>query len=283
MLSLRNRFGIPGVISVIALVFAMLGGAYAASNSSGGGKATASAKAKRGPRGPKGATGPAGPQGSAGAKGDAGAAGKDGGQGLQGSQGLPGKSVAVAKYSGPECAGSEEGATVEVAGEPLTKKIVCDGAPGVDGANGAPGAPGSPWTAGGTLPVGATETGSWELPAGPAGSTTAVSFPIPLAAELDNGHFFYVPKGGTPPAECENAAHAGTASPANPEAEPGYFCIYAAAGSIEANVAFVSHKSATEAFIGNIGASTSGAILLAAATVTGGQLGYFGGTWAVTG
>ena len=30
--TLRTRFGIPGVISVIALVFAMLGGAYAANN-----------------------------------------------------------------------------------------------------------------------------------------------------------------------------------------------------------------------------------------------------------
>ena len=29
--TLRTRFGIPGVISVIALVFAMFGGAYAAS------------------------------------------------------------------------------------------------------------------------------------------------------------------------------------------------------------------------------------------------------------
>ena len=38
---LRNRFGIPGVISVIALVFAMFGGAYAATNSNDGGKATA--------------------------------------------------------------------------------------------------------------------------------------------------------------------------------------------------------------------------------------------------
>src|SRR5258706_13999527 len=73
---LSNRFGIPGVISVIALVFAMLGGAYAASNNSGGGKASASAKAKKGPRGPKGATGPAGPAGPSGparSKGDPGA------------------------------------------------------------------------------------------------------------------------------------------------------------------------------------------------------------------
>jgi hypothetical protein len=48
--TLRTRFGIPGVISVMALVFAMLGGAYAANSPSGGGKATASAKAKKGPR-----------------------------------------------------------------------------------------------------------------------------------------------------------------------------------------------------------------------------------------
>src|ERR1700704_3299328 len=81
--TLRTRFGIPGVISVIALVFAMLGGAYAASNS-GGGKATASAKAKRGPRGPKGATGPAGPTGPAGATGPSGARGATGAAGFSG-------------------------------------------------------------------------------------------------------------------------------------------------------------------------------------------------------
>jgi hypothetical protein len=58
---LRSRFGIPRVISVIALVFAMLGDAYAATNSSSGGKATASAKGKQGPRGKTDKTGPAGP------------------------------------------------------------------------------------------------------------------------------------------------------------------------------------------------------------------------------
>jgi hypothetical protein len=91
MLSLRNRFGIPGVISVIALVFAMFGGAYAATNS--GGKATASAKAKKGPRGPKGPAGPAGsagPAGPAGAKGDTGAAGSNGAPGAPGPEGPEG-------------------------------------------------------------------------------------------------------------------------------------------------------------------------------------------------
>jgi hypothetical protein len=88
---LRNRFGIPGVVSVIALVFAMIGGAYAAGGPSGSSQATTSAKkAKRGPRGPKGATGPAGP---AGLKGDAGPQGPPGPQGLKGDVGIPGPFV----------------------------------------------------------------------------------------------------------------------------------------------------------------------------------------------
>ena len=88
--TLRTRFGIPGVISVIALVFAMFGGAYAASSSSGGGKATASAKAKKGPRGPKGPKGATGPAGPAGAKGDAGANGSNGTAGATGATGAAG-------------------------------------------------------------------------------------------------------------------------------------------------------------------------------------------------
>lgn len=82
----RNRFGIPGVIAVMALVFAMFGGAYAA-NHPRGGKATASAKAKKGPRGPRGKTGPAGPTGPQGLPG---ANGKDGATGPPGPPGPPG-------------------------------------------------------------------------------------------------------------------------------------------------------------------------------------------------
>lgn len=87
---LRNRFGIPGVISVIALVFAMLGGAYAASDSGSLRKAGASAKAKRGPRGPKGPEGPQGPAGPAGVNGKDGAQGPKGDTGSQGPQGPKG-------------------------------------------------------------------------------------------------------------------------------------------------------------------------------------------------
>lgn len=112
---LRNRFGIPGVLSVIALVFAMLGGAYAANNAaSGGGKATASAKAKRGPKGPKGPkgdTGSQGPPGLQGPKGDTGSQGPPGPPGAPGKTGFastlpPGESIigswTTGTINGPE-------------------------------------------------------------------------------------------------------------------------------------------------------------------------------------
>lgn len=85
----RSRFGIPGAISVIALVFAMLGGAYAASGPGGGG-ATASAKGKPGSRGPRGKAGPVGPAGLAGPQGPAGAVGSKGDTGPMGPTGPTG-------------------------------------------------------------------------------------------------------------------------------------------------------------------------------------------------
>jgi hypothetical protein len=89
LFTLRNRFGIPGVISVIALVFAMFGGAYAAKNN-GGATASAKAKVKVGPRGPRGKPGPVGPQGPPGPKGDTGPAGPEGKAGPPGKDGLTG-------------------------------------------------------------------------------------------------------------------------------------------------------------------------------------------------
>ena len=87
--ALREPFGTAGlIVACVALVFAMIGGAYAAT-SSGDGKATAS-KAKQGPRGKTGKTGPAGPAGPQGPAGPAGPAGSKGDTGAPGSQGNPG-------------------------------------------------------------------------------------------------------------------------------------------------------------------------------------------------
>lgn len=196
--TLRTRFGIPGVISVIALVFAMIGGAWAANTSSGGGskatasdsratasdsQATASAKAKRGARGPRGATGPAGPTGPTGPQGATGAQGTTGPQGEQGE-------------------------------------------PGPQGPPGSAGPEGSPWTLGGVLPPGKTETGAWGFTNGPAGGgRTYVSFPIPLAAPIAFGNTTIIAQGATPPETCDDGV-APAAGPNHPEADPGYFCAF---------------------------------------------------------
>jgi Collagen triple helix repeat (20 copies) len=224
--TLRNRFGIPGVISVIALVFAMFGGAYAASNSSGGGKATASAKAKKGPRGPKGATGPAGPAGAQGPVGPAGAKGDNGVSGANGAAGAPGASVTSEEFAGSKEGHCSEGGTKFTTG--ATKTFACNGEAGTPGNNGAPGAPGSPWTAGGTLPVGSTETGAYSF-SGPKGEygeglnapVAPISFPIPLAAPTEAAKQIYVSSSepNPDPAHCPGSS-------ANPEAASGYLCVY---------------------------------------------------------
>jgi hypothetical protein len=266
---LRNRFGIPGVISVIALVFAMLGGAYAANNSDGG-KASASAKAKKGPRGPKGATGPAGPQGPAGANGKDGAAGANGKDGTNGANGT---SVTTASFSGVGHGCQEGGVVVKSAG------------PEVGVCNGAEGEEGSPWTAGGTLPEGATETGGWSMTLNGSGiGATAISFPVPMAEEKGPANVKVIGIAEAAPAECEDDEHEGTASVGNPEATPGFLCVYSGTPN---TVLFPGEGgfAPTSAFRlenGSFGYSRSGAVI--------GKLGvpanagaYGQGSWAIAG
>ena len=259
--TLRTRFGIPGVISVMALVFAMFGGAYAASNSSGGGKATASkAKAKKGPRGPKGAkgdtgpAGPAGPQGPAGAKGDAGATGATG----------------VTGETGPTGPAGPKGTT---------------------GSTGAAGPAGSPWTAGGTLPSGSTETGAWSLgvisakPTPNPNAIVPISFTVPLAGELssnnDNNlsqvHYLFengqeydpVLEDFIPSVHCTGTAAA-------PKADAGHLCIYT--GRLVNAFAFNS-SIGKPGVVSDGGASTAGARVGFSIQAAGAE-GW--GTWAVT-
>jgi hypothetical protein len=200
--TLRNRFGIPGVISVIALVFALVGGAFAANNLGGSGNgATASAKKSlkgpRGPRGRKGATGAAGPAGAAGA------AGRDGTPGLNGEDGA----------TGPKGA---------------TGTIGLGGTAGATGPTGPEGPQGEPWTAGGTLPPGETLTGVWATPIvikepeEPSAEVmrAELSFPIPLEAGIVGANAHYIKKGEPAPSGCTG----GTA--AVPVAEPGHICVY---------------------------------------------------------
>jgi hypothetical protein len=263
--TLRTRFGIPGVISVIALVFAMFGGAYAASNS-GGGKATASAKAKKGPRGPKGATGPtgpAGPQGPAGANGKDGAPGSNGTNGTNGAPGADGKSVEV-EAAGGEC--PEGGSKFKVGG--VTKGAACNGEEG------------SPWTAGGVLPEGATETGAWAMTLDASGQGgVPISFSIPMKEGQGNGNVKVVGIGKTPPEECENTEHPGAASAENPEATSGFLCIYSVTPSVVFGPGF-DPSGAFKSGSGGVGYGVSGAVV---ATIGGTPGAYGQGSWAITG
>jgi hypothetical protein len=242
--TLRTRFGIPGVISVIALVFAMFGGAYAASNSSGGGKATASAKAKKGPKGPKGATGPAGP---AGAQGPAGPAGAKGDAGANGSNGAAGTTGAT----------GARGAT---------------GATGVTGATGFSG-----FTE--TLPAGKTETGNWNAIGTDLGTggTARVPFPIsyniPLAKPSE--HVVYLDPEETELSEGSGECELESGLGATPVAPPGYLCVFARASmSGPLNFAFIGNS-----FI-ELGDTPAGALVWMQPNDEGQVKVY--GTWAVT-
>lgn len=232
--ALRTRFGIPGVISVMALVFAMVGGAFAANNldsGSGSTKASASATGKPGPRGKRGKPGKAGPAGPAGPQGPAGAAGAKGDTGAAGAAAADGISPEGTPFTGSKTVGSvtcTEGGT-EYKG--ATTNIVCNGRKGTNGTPGAQGDAGPPGPPGPTcnelgqclLPPEATETGVYAVSGrGPLGDTmfTAISYPLRLSAQPQTHYVTNAEvTGGTAPPECPG-------SKTEPKAVPGNLCLY---------------------------------------------------------
>jgi hypothetical protein len=246
---LKNRFGIPGVIAVIALVFGMVGGAYAALNGKEKKEVKNIAKRFAGKPGAPGAAGPAGPQGPAGAqgpkgdKGDTGAAGATGPAGPAGPTGPTGKTG----VTGPTGTTGTTGAT---------------GATGPKGVCAA----GDPCT----LPTGVTETGSWfvtpttelgEIAPGVFGfeGRTAISFAIPLSASISS--FSVIKPGDTVPSECTDE-DAAPPSPQNPEADSGRLCIFISKMSNPLPGEFGETIVPSPAGgTGGFGASTAGSIL----------------------
>jgi hypothetical protein len=271
-------------IALLALIFAMSGGAYAAgkylvtSTSQIKPSVLKRLTGKAGPAGKNGAQGVTGAAGPAGAKGETGAAGT-------GSEGKAGESVKIARASGSECNG-EGGASFSNAGG---KVSACNGE------EGTPGKEGSPWTAGGVLPSGSTETGAWtsgrfEHETGTENfSTTAISFQIPLKAALGAAQVHYVSlkkvENHEVPAECNGIVNGveTEGSAADPLAQEGNLCVYQG---------IVVEPEGTETFTVPIieplsgaapepGASTAGAILHV--DYEGPQeLAEMQGSWAVT-
>ncbi len=260
--ALRRQINPATVLAFVALVFAITGGAFAATGGSGNGggnspakasaatgrtanfaaaaaKKKAAPKSMRGPAGPKGATGATGPAGPAGPAGAIGPAGGTGPQGIQGEKGEKGESI-----------------------------------------KGETGPKGSEGNIGKTLAANATETGTWTYSTTAAGAVLAsISFPIPLAETLNATQVHYVDRSEASSPECPGTL-------AEPEAKPGNLCVYQ---GIAASVKSLTGTTvaATEIFPpaggppiegGEAGAGISGAAVL----FIGEGNGVGWGTWAVT-
>jgi hypothetical protein len=206
---IRKRLTFANVAMTLALVLAMSGGAYAA------GKYLITSTKQISPKVLKSLKGANGANGAAGA------------QGLQGAVGAKGETGAAGKNG-------EKGET---------------GTPGKNGANGAAGAAGSPWTAGGTLPKGSSEHGTWTINGRYKEGDrvyASISFPVPLTAALPEAQVHYIhgpnlaefskKEFPSPPAGCKGNYEA-------PEAEEGNLCMFQT----------LSGKLAEEAGLGKFG------------------------------
>lgn len=243
----QKQLNATTAIAILALVFGMTGGAWAAKKylitstkqiSPSVLKALKGAAGKNGVNGVSGPTGPAGPTGPGGAQGGSGAKGETGTEGKQGPQGVPGE-------------------------------------------KGQKGTTGSPWTPESQLPEKATETGAWLF--GPVANGAEVriviaSFTVKLKEALDLSHVHYINAKGKeeplPGEEVTSTACLGTVSA--PTATSGNFCIYAAeAKSVETGTVAITRPDNSEP-----GASATGAIQQFNAIANGAEA---HGAWAVTG
>lgn len=266
---IHNRLGTAGfVISIIALVAAMTGGAYAALSSAD--KSFVKKESKKFSKQFSkqfAIAGPVGPAGPPGAPGKDGANGKDGAAGQDGADGT---SPTTETFAGTKGSCTNGGITVKSASSPVN---VCNGKNGEDGEDGETG-----FTE--TLPPGETETGAWALSSGTQSSFVPLSFNIPLAEAPESTHF--VNKNGEEfvsanfetftavyqtPVNCLGTVEA-------PTAPSGMICIYAKKqAAIEgANLGFINSTEDQR--------WTSGATFQFLKATTTSAIAW--GTWAVT-
>jgi hypothetical protein len=267
---IAKHFSYANIALTVGLVFAMSGGAFAASKfliTSTKQIKPSVLKQLKGKPGSAGSQGPQGPAGAAGPTGPGGAPGAKGENGAPGAEGESGVSVTSKELTKSEAACKKEGGSEFTAGEGK-KTIACNGKEG------------SPWTAGGTLPEGASEHGQWAA----AGNTSApsihaasISFPIALEATLSEGktHVIGIEEGFK---ELKQAAAITSGECTGTWEHPGAagknLCVFVNPNSTE-NATNIGNAESEAA-----GAGVSGAIVTGKAGI---GLFFLEGSWVVTG
>lgn len=267
---LKRRITYTNIAVTAALLFAMAGGAYAASKYVITSKKQISPTVLKQLKGARGQSGPAGAQGKEGAAGKEGAPGKDG---INGTNGKDGVSATAVAFSGEKTLGSEtclEGG-LEVTSASGTS-LVCNGEEGIPGHNG------SPWTPNSELPSGATETGTFYVAhvGNDPNDHAVVSFPVKLHAPPEEAKI-KVLKFEETTAGCEGTVDA-------PTAASGYFCVYL--GKVASNLANAFEIVTVvrdPSSIGGADQTTAGALITAEWKKAPEASGVSDGTWAVTG
>lgn len=262
---IRERVGSAGlIVGVIALVLAVAGGAYAAGGGLSGKQKKEVEKISKKFAGKPGA---AGANGKDGTNGSNGSNGKDGANGTNGTVGPKGKSITARAALPTECE-ERGGAIVEDEALPPSEIEVCAGEEG------------SPWTAGGALPAGATETGSWIFSANESSEEeayAALSFAVPLPAGLTAAKVHYESEANFADfdgAGAETVGCEGTTS--IPLAPEGNLCVY---GNV--NVSGATFVAIRNLGNGASGGNRAGALLVFEREATGAAIGS--GSFAVTG
>jgi hypothetical protein len=246
--AIREPFGLAGlIVACVALVAALGGGAYAASGGLSGKQKKEVEKIVKQHAGEPGAPGTTGTNGKDGSNGKDGAAGKDG--------------VNVTFSPASEAACPSGGSVFKAASGETT---ICNGETGFTE----------------TLPSGKTETGTWAGTVFENGSVP-ISFSVPLAVPIAEADTKVIPEGGTPPPECENPGHAGAASVENPEAKPGFLCVYVDLAQTSEVIGI--DPPGFDAGVAHDGTGTTGAfVILERLSTPGEPHGKARGTWAVT-
>jgi hypothetical protein len=208
---IHQKLGTAGfVISIVALVAALGGGAYAASGGLTGKQKKEVEKIAKKYAGKPGAPGATGPGGASGAKGDKGDAGAAGTNGTNGTNGANGTSVTTTAFAGAKGTCTEGGVEVKSASG---TSFVCNGEAGETGFSES-------------LPAGKTLKGNWGFGYTPQFSENKqifapISFAIPVTGSITA---VYVKTPGEEAANCPGSSTA-------PAAAPGFLCIYKKIGN----------------------------------------------------